>query len=355
MRDRHSASPSGGACWPSWPCRGFRLLRGSGRARRGAERGALTIDTLRADRLGCYGYARPSRDARRLASRGVRFETAVASPAHGTLPRVDPHRAHSPGPRSARQRGLCPAEGVRTVAEDFRRAGYRTAGFVSGFPLKRRFGFDGASTRTTTSCRAEGRAAHAYVERTADRTTDAPRCDGSRPSRRRVPPEAVLPVGALLRPHAPYEAPAQAMASVASPYDGEVAFVDAQLAASPPRRGEEERADPRPCHGRPRREPGRARRGHPRHLRVRLHLRVPFILAGPGFPGAVSPTGRARHRRRPHLLDYAGLAGREWKDGRSGGRPPAKPCRRAGLRGVSPFAAAVRLGPVHAWRPRSTS
>ncbi|HEX9094436.1 MAG TPA: sulfatase-like hydrolase/transferase, partial [Coriobacteriia bacterium] len=51
----------------------------------------ITIDTLRADRVGCYGYAgasTPALDA--LAARGVRFATAVThvpltGPAHASI------------------------------------------------------------------------------------------------------------------------------------------------------------------------------------------------------------------------------------------------------------------------------
>ena len=45
----------------------------------------LTLDTLRADRLGCYGYSQaetPNLD--RLASEGTRFEDAI-SPVPSTL------------------------------------------------------------------------------------------------------------------------------------------------------------------------------------------------------------------------------------------------------------------------------
>src|SRR5262245_20017333 len=51
----------------------------------------ITIDTLRADRLGCYGYRNattPTLDG--LAARGVRFKTAVAhtpltGPSHASI------------------------------------------------------------------------------------------------------------------------------------------------------------------------------------------------------------------------------------------------------------------------------
>ena len=104
----------------------------------------VTIDTLRADHLGCYGHAAaltPTIDG--LAARGVRFATAVAhvpltGPSHASL-----LTGRTPLGHGFRDNGgyAIPA-GVKTAAEDFRQAGYRTAAFVSGFPLDRRFGFD---------------------------------------------------------------------------------------------------------------------------------------------------------------------------------------------------------------------
>src|SRR5512134_634803 len=104
----------------------------------------VTLDTLRADRVGCYGHTpalTPALDG--LAARGVRFATAVAH-----VPLTGPSHASiltgvTPLGHGFRDNGgyVLPAE-VRTAAEDFGRAGYRTAAFVSGFPLIRRFGFD---------------------------------------------------------------------------------------------------------------------------------------------------------------------------------------------------------------------
>src|SRR5207237_370685 len=63
---------------------------------------------------------------------------------------------------------------VRTAAEDFRQTGYRTAAFVSGFPLDRRFGFDrGFETYDDHLPRGNDRRRTPYVERFADATTDA--------------------------------------------------------------------------------------------------------------------------------------------------------------------------------------
>src|SRR6188768_1292379 len=104
----------------------------------------ITIDTLRADHVGCYGYpsaTTPTLDA--LARRGVRFATAVAhvpltGPSHASILTGRGPLGH--GFRNNSGFALPPS--VRTAAEDFRQAGYRTAAFVSGFPLDRRFGLD---------------------------------------------------------------------------------------------------------------------------------------------------------------------------------------------------------------------
>ena len=136
----------------------------------------VTIDTLRADHVGSYGYqaaSTPTIDA--LAARGVRFETSVVhtpltGPSHasiltGQTPLVHGFRNNS---------GYILAPQVKTAAEDFRQAGYRTAAFVSGFPLDRRFGFDrGFEIYDDRLPKGTDRRRTPYVERFADATTDA--------------------------------------------------------------------------------------------------------------------------------------------------------------------------------------
>lgn len=92
----------------------------------------LSIDTLRADHLGCYGYARdtsPNLDA--LAARGVRFDQVVAPapwtmPSHASLLSGVYPRRH--GVRAFGQ--ALPAR-IPTLASAFRAAGYQTAAVVN--------------------------------------------------------------------------------------------------------------------------------------------------------------------------------------------------------------------------------
>ena len=171
----------------------------------------VTIDTLRADRLGCYGYrgaVTPVLDG--LAARGVRFEVAVAhapltAPSHASILTGLNPLAH--GVRDNGAYVLPP--GARSVAEDFRQAGYRTAAFVSGFPLKRRFGFDrGFDAYDDHLPRGKDARRTAYVERTADRTTDAALGWLEAAPSPGAPPAPFFLWVHYFDPHAPYEAPA---------------------------------------------------------------------------------------------------------------------------------------------------
>ncbi len=99
----------------------------------------VTIDTLRADRVGAYGHGRnitPHLD--RLAARGVRFDDAIVqaiatSPSHASiLTGLDP-----PGHGLRSIWGGRLAEEQETLAENLRAHGFATAAFVSGVPLNR--------------------------------------------------------------------------------------------------------------------------------------------------------------------------------------------------------------------------
>ncbi len=99
----------------------------------------VTVDTLRADAVRCYGADEADTPALdRLADQGVLFEDAqspipMTYPAHTSL-----LSGVYPGNHGVLNNMPWPiAEGIRTLPELFARRGYRTAAFVSGFTLKR--------------------------------------------------------------------------------------------------------------------------------------------------------------------------------------------------------------------------
>ena len=266
----------------------------------------VTIDTLRADRLGCYGYgaaATPVLDA--LAARGVRFTTAVAhapltAPSHASI-----------------LTGLLPlGHGVRdngtfvlppsptTLAEVFRDAGYRTAAFVSGFPLDHRYGFArGFETYDDRLLRGRDSRRASYVERPAAAATRQA-VDWIRAARA---PWFVWVH--YFDPHAPYEPPGDlAVRFAGSPYDGEIASVDRELGrllAATEKGPSSTVVLVTSDHGESLGEHGEATHG------VFVYdstLRVPWIMAGPGISrGRVSAVVARGIDVAPTLLDYAGL------------------------------------------------
>ncbi len=316
----------------------------------------VTIDTLRADHLGCYGYRpalTPTLDA--LATSGVRFVTAVAhvpltGPSHTSILTSQTPLIH--GVRDNGSYVLPPT--VRSVAQDFEEGGYRTGAFVSGFPLKRRFGLNrGFETYDDQLPRGKDARRTAYVERTADRTTEAALhwLD--------TLPQAPSPAPFFLwvhyfDPHAPYEAPAEYTLRAASPYDGEIAFVDAQLGRLLQR--VREKGGPGGTlvlvtadHGESLGEHGEDTHGI---FVYDSTIRVPFLLSGTGVPaGRVSETVARGIDVAPTLLDYAGLAdkgmeGRSLRRAASGERLSDEPAYSESMHPKLQYGWA----PLHAWR-----
>jgi len=104
----------------------------------------ITLDTTRADRLGCYGNARiatPSLD--RLAAEGVLYENAF-TPVPSTLPsHCSILTGMYPARHGVHDNGVYHLdEALVSLPERLRDGGYRTAAFVSAFVLDRQFGLD---------------------------------------------------------------------------------------------------------------------------------------------------------------------------------------------------------------------
>jgi len=98
----------------------------------------ISIDTLRADHVGCYGYSpydvpvTPAIDA--LAGEGVRFTEYYAARAQTSPSLCSMLVGKYPSSHGVRDNGMRFAEGQRTLAERLGELGYRTAAFVSRIP-----------------------------------------------------------------------------------------------------------------------------------------------------------------------------------------------------------------------------
>ncbi len=241
----------------------------------------VTIDTLRADHVGAYGYAQattPVLDG--LARRGARFDAVQAAapltgPSHATILTGQYPPVH--GLRDNARFTI--DEKATTLAERLKRAGWRTAAFVAAYPVAAAFGF-GRGFDTFSEGLSEAKPGY-VAERRGDAVADAAI------AWLRSPASAGGPFFAWVHfydPHAPYEPPESYRGRFASAYDGEVAFADAQLG----RVLDELRASGREAdtvvlalsdHGEGLGDHGEATHGL---LLYESTLRVPFVAAGPG-------------------------------------------------------------------------
>lgn len=197
----------------------------------------VTLDTTRADRIGCYGYSQadtPTLDG--LAQRGVRFAHAftpvpVTLPSHCTI-----FTGLQPNHHGVRNNGRYRlATEYTTLAEILQGGGYDTAAFVASFPLDARFGLEQGFEVYDFEVAPEGRSGPNTLanERHAGHvTTSALTWLSARE------PDAA-PFFAWVHyfdPHAPYAPPSSFRNahppgddSVSAAYDSEIAFVDSQL------------------------------------------------------------------------------------------------------------------------------
>jgi arylsulfatase A-like enzyme/Tfp pilus assembly protein PilF len=189
----------------------------------------VTIDTVRADHLGAYGYKEaetPNLD--RLARSGVRFDQAISAvpltlPSHATILSglLPPHH----GLRKNGS-GRFPAS-RETLATHFSAAGYRTGAFVGAYILDRRFGLArGFDTYDDEIARDPSAPGPLEAERPGREVVDRAlgwlaKDDRSRPFFAWVH---------LYDAHAPYDPPEPYRSRHRDrPYDGEIASVDAQV------------------------------------------------------------------------------------------------------------------------------
>jgi len=188
----------------------------------------ITIDTLRADHVGAYGYAAartPALDG--LARDGVRFEQAYAAAPITLTSHASLMTGRYPPGHGARHNGMRLDLKTPTLAERFTQAGYQTGAFVAAFPLDRRFGLiKGFQHYGDTMPRdASG---HVTNDRPGRLVVDDALgwFDTHRQDR-------VFLWVHLFEPHAPYgnpDDPAQAARPAIARYDDDIAEADAQVA-----------------------------------------------------------------------------------------------------------------------------
>jgi choline-sulfatase len=185
----------------------------------------ITIDTVRADRLGAYGYQKASTPVLdRLAREGVRFANAttqapLTGPAHAALlTGVYPARL------GVRDNATTPIpDSATTAAEAFKAKGYRTGGFVGAFVVTAPYGFAQGFETFDADFPGFTDAQKLQVQRRGGAVVDA--------ALKWLDVKDTRPFFGWLHlydAHAPYDAPAPFGARFTqSPYDGEIAYVDA--------------------------------------------------------------------------------------------------------------------------------
>jgi arylsulfatase A-like enzyme len=280
----------------------------------------VTIDTLRADHVGCYGAKEvETATLDGIAARGVRFETAI-SPAPITLPGhttlltgLDP-----PGHGVRNNGNFRLRETIPTLAEAMHARGFATAAFVSAFVLDARFGlargFDVYDDRL--GLHPSPQLEVTVGSRAADRTVDAALAwlDGA--------PERFLLWVHLYDPHAAYQPPEPYASRFGTRlYDGEIAFADAELGRL--LRRVRERWGERGTlviatsdHGE-----SLGEHGEPTHALSVYDAtqRVPLVMAGPALPPGRLVAGSLAVLAdvAPTILDLAGLPALPGATGRS--------------------------------------
>ena len=188
----------------------------------------ITVDTLRADHVGAYGYAKartPVLDG--LARAGAMFDRAYAAspvtlPSHATL-----LTGRYPPGHGSRDNGLRVSAEVPTLATVLHARGVRTAAFVAAFPLDHQFGlnrgFDVYGDQIPRG--PDGRVAN---ERPASQVVDDAiawlRTRDQGPSTK---DQFFLWVH-LFEPHAPYGDPSTGRPAV-DRYDDEIATADREI------------------------------------------------------------------------------------------------------------------------------
>jgi len=196
----------------------------------------VTVDTLRADRLSCYGYGRrttPNLD--RLLARGVRFDQArtvepLTNPALASL-----LTSRYPHEHGATRNGLRMRPGLPSLARALGQRGFSTAAFVGNWTLRDDLSGLGEHFGSYRQIASRKRWLLLKSEATGDDLTRAA-LGWLRELRRESPDRPFLLWVHYVEPHAPYRTQSALREQLglggrrdlaaSDRYDTEVAFVD---------------------------------------------------------------------------------------------------------------------------------
>jgi choline-sulfatase len=183
----------------------------------------ISIDTCRADHLGCYNSdwtTTPNIDA---FAEGATLFTDAAAPAPLTLPsHTSMLTGQIPLAHGVHDNGqIVPAENLM-LAEILGSEGYTAAAYVSTAVMARKFALDQGFDVFDDNMEVDG---EMQPERTADQTAGRA-IDWLR---QREPGKPFFLFVHFFDPHLPYTPPEPFASAAQSPYAGEIAFVDAQI------------------------------------------------------------------------------------------------------------------------------
>lgn len=190
----------------------------------------VTLDTTRADHLGCYGRTTaltPTLDA--LAAQGVLFERVYA-PAPLTLPsHATMFTGLYPPEHGLRTNGQSRLpEAIPTLAEVLAKSGYATGGFVASFVLDSKFGLDRGFSSYGDDMAGAAPADHALHRYRAGNFV----IDEALQWLEGHFQKPFLCWVHLYDPHSPYQSHPDLFGArfQDNPYDAEIAYVDQQVA-----------------------------------------------------------------------------------------------------------------------------
>jgi len=269
----------------------------------------VSIDTLRADHLGSYGYTpaqTPRLDA--LAHQGLRFERAITVtpltlPAHSSL-----MTGVFPTHHGVRDNGGFYLGGDEvTLARVLRDRGFRTGGFVGAFVLDRRWGIAQGFDRFFDDFKLEDFKDTLSMD--AIRRPGAQVVDEALKWLRGDRKQPFFAWVHLYDPHAPYEAPeaytSRFPKTVVGAYDAAIAYTDAQVgrlldALDLDRRLDDTLVVVVGDHGEMLGEHGEQTHGF---FLYDAAIHVPLLVTGPGVPARVVPNQARIVDVMPTVLD----------------------------------------------------